>query len=368
MSHLIDNLLRPGLFGPYTAFIGIVMLLFGAFWYYSNDVIETTRIHIVLKKGAGKNGAKDSSLPAPVSSLVSAPAPSDLAAAAKDASAGPKEDLSAPPFTSATSPAQAAAPASARLLKLAHLSDLHGKTFGRGNGRLYRAVCALQPDLICYTGDLEDGPGRRFAAAARLLQRLAQQVCPVFYIPGNHEHRYGHMEEMAAILAQSGVTVLQNRSVTLQIGDNKTTINGNRPHLNGQKVHILGLDEKQSYGGDEPGCIDEMNALLQEYEKRGGIKIVLSHYPEHYALMGERSYRRHDFDLMLSGHAHGGQFRLPYIGAVYAPGQGLFPRYTCGLYGERPPYLHVNRGLGASAFPLRLFNRPEVSLITIEIL
>lgn len=97
-----------------------------------------------------------------------------------------------------------------------------------------------------------------------------------------------------------------------------------------------------------------------------GIKIVLSHYPENFKAIGDKSYYKYKFDLMFSGHAHGGQFRIPLIGGLYAPAQGIFPKYTAGIHKGIKNNLIISRGLGNSGFPLRLFNKPEIVVVTIE--
>ena len=96
-----------------------------------------------------------------------------------------------------------------------------------------------------------------------------------------------------------------------------------------------------------------------------GFKLVLSHFPENFEGVEQLNYSKYDFDLMLAGHAHGGQFILPVIGPVYCPGQGFHPKYARGSFGNRPRLI-ISRGLGNSEFPFRLFNHPEINVITIS--
>ena len=136
-------------------------------------------------------------------------------------------------------------------------------------------------------------------------------------------------------------------------------------------VNILGLAEKRV---DKGGMFyskvnsryefDNVDYLFRKLEKTIGIKIVLSHYPENYEYVGEYSYSKYNFDIMFSGHAHGGQFILPGIGGIFAPGQGLLPKYYKGIYGDKSK-LVVSRGLGNSGFPLRLFNRPDLVVLDV---
>ena len=110
----------------------------------------------------------------------------------------------------------------------------------------------------------------------------------------------------------------------------------------------------------------DYSIIFNEFCKLPGIKIVLSHYPENFKAIGDKSYYKYKFDLMFSGHAHGGQFRIPLIGGLYAPAQGIFPKYTAGIHKGIKNNLIISRGLGNSGFPLRLFNKPEIVVVTIE--
>ena len=141
--------------------------------------------------------------------------------------------------------------------------------------------------------------------------------------------------------------------------------------INGNKICILGLDENQAdfndYKARKNGTFvyKDMKPYFDELDKLNGFKIVLSHFPENFEAVKENNYSQYDFDLQLSGHAHGGQFILPFIGPVYSPGQGLFPKYARGSHGERP-MLIISRGLGNAEFPFRLFNHPEIIVIKIS--
>ena len=136
-------------------------------------------------------------------------------------------------------------------------------------------------------------------------------------------------------------------------------------------INILGLVEKRVDKGEmfyskinSRYEIENVDSLFRKLENLIGIKIVLSHYPENYEYVGGYSYSKYNFDIMFSGHAHGGQFILPGLGGVFAPGQGLFPKYYKGIYGKKNK-LVVSRGLGNSGFPLRLFNRPDLVIVDI---
>lgn len=140
---------------------------------------------------------------------------------------------------------------------------------------------------------------------------------------------------------------------------------------NNNTLYKIGLAEKRVDKGEmfyskvnSRYEIDNADSLFRKLEKLIGVKIILSHYPENYEYIGENSYSKYNFDIMFSGHAHGGQFILPGIGGIFAPGQGLFPKYYKGIYSEKSK-LVVSRGLGNSGFPLRLFNRPDLVVVDI---
>lgn len=242
-------------------------------------------------------------------------------------------------------------------MRIIHLSDLHGKQFGNDNQKLWNAIQEEQPDLIVFTGDLADDKGKYLEETTEFICRL-EKLAPTVYIPGNHEHRNEQqLETILSDLKAGNVTVLQNEMTEMTVCQNKVT--------------ILGLDENQisfsDYIRQSSGTYShrDNSALFDALEQKEGFRLVLSHYPENFAKIGALSYQQYDFDLMLAGHAHGGQFRLPIVGPVFAPGQGLFPDYAEGMHGTRPQMI-VSRGLGGSAFPFRLFNRPEIVSILVK--
>jgi len=228
--------------------------------------------------------------------------------------------------------------------RIVHLSDLHGKQFGFQNEELYQAVVETEPDLVVFTGDMIHFTANNRDDVVAFLARL-NQTAPVVCIPGNHEWRSHVREEFFAQLRATGVVVLENEIFTAHFGD--------------KTVHILGLDERYSDGARG----ETTRTLLGELAGHDGLRIVLSHYPQYFALLDEDSYRLFDFDLMFAGHAHGGQWRIPGFGALYAHGQGVCPPYVSGMYEGR---LVVSPGLGNSAFPLRLFNYPQINVIDIN--
>ena len=240
-------------------------------------------------------------------------------------------------------------------MKIVHISDLHGKQFGKNNQKLSAQIERIKPDLVVCTGDLIDDNGKNIEKSVYFMGELAKNR-PVFFVSGNNEHQSGWYEKISKHLKQGGIHVLEDEIETIRISDND--------------VHILGFNEKtdpyDGYGkrSTDPATYEDFSALFDELSRKRGVRFVMTHYPENYSLIGEKSYGNFSFDMMFAGHAHGGQFVLPLIGPVFAPGQGLFPKFTDGIYGTKPK-MCVSRGLGRSSFPIRLFNRPQIIDLTI---
>ena len=215
--------------------------------------------------------------------------------------------------------------------RIAHISDLHNcKLWKKSIARLQEA----KPDIICITGDLVDG-NRTDVQLALDFAAEAVKIAPCYYVPGNHEAKLDAdvYAELIDSMKALGVTVLQDVYT-------KLTCQGDTVYLGG-----LGFLDPQK------------NAALGYME---GYKIILAHHPEYF-----EEYANEGFNLVLSGHAHGGQFRLPFIGGMIAPGQGWLPDYDSGLYTIGNTNMIVSRGIGNSIIPVRFNNRPEVILITL---
>lgn len=239
-------------------------------------------------------------------------------------------------------------------MRIAQISDLHSKEFGRDNNTLYKVIMDQKPDIIVATGDLIDSNMKRINEIIEFCSRLNKKI-PVYYILGNNEMRCSRVKEIVEKLKEKNINVLENEISKIKI--------------KGNIINILGLAEKRVDKGEmfyskvnSRYKVENVEVLFKRLEKLEGIKIVLSHYPENFESVGNYSYNKYNFDIMFSGHAHGGQFILPRLGGVFAPGQGLFPKYYKGIYGGKNK-LVVSRGLGNSGFPLRLFNRPDLVIV-----
>lgn len=235
-------------------------------------------------------------------------------------------------------------------IKIVHLSDLHSKPFKK----VLVKTKSLSPDIICITGDYINDHGKNKDKMFEFGKELVG-IAPVFYITGNHERRLDYFEELMNDLKSIGFNVLLNEECSININNNK--------------IALLGLDENQAsfedYKARKNGTFvyKDMSSYFTA-NSSCDFKIVLSHFPENFRGVKEMNYEQYDFDIQLSGHAHGGQFCLPFIGPVLSPGQGLFPKYAKGSFGDKPKLI-ISRGLGNAEFPFRLFNHPEINVINI---
>ena len=231
--------------------------------------------------------------------------------------------------------------------KIVQLSDFHSKPFEK----VIEKVKAERPDIICITGDFINDKGKNKDKMLEYGKRLVE-IAPVYYITGNHERRLDCFDFLMSELKEIGFNVLLNEAAE------------------NEHCTILGLDENQAdfsdYKARRNGTFKykDMKPYFDNLSKADGFKIVLSHFPENFEGIKELNYSQYDFDLQLSGHAHGGQWIFPFIGPLFSPGQGVFPKYARGSFGERPKLI-VSRGLGNSEFPLRLFNHPEIVVVNV---
>lgn len=238
-------------------------------------------------------------------------------------------------------------PAAFNGFRIVHISDLHNTLFGDGNKKLIDKIRANEPDIIAVTGDIIDSRRTDTAVALDFVEK-ALEIAPVYYVTGNHEFRTPEGKRLVKVMKSLGVAVLENKSLSLERGKDK--------------ISLYGIDDPYFYGGymseeEAPVVAD----ALEKLKKTDGFSLLLSHRPEFFDL-----YREYGFSLVLSGHAHGGQFRLPFVGGFIAPGQGLFPEYDSGLYEKEGTKMVVSRGLGNSIIPLRLFNRPEIITVILK--
>ncbi len=225
---------------------------------------------------------------------------------------------------------------------IAQIADLHCAEYDPGNTKLLAMLQESKPDIIVFTGDTFD---ERHSDKTPTLEfiRACVQIAPCYMVTGNHECAMIRTDyyDLEAQVREIGVTVLHDKAVTLE--------------KNGSSITMLGMDDENFVGTLYSA------EQLRELAGTDGFILQLAHRPEYF----ER-YAEAQIDLTLSGHAHGGQFRLPLIGGLYAPGQGVLPEYDSGLYTHQNANMIVSRGIGQSSFPLRFNNRPELVIVTLH--
>lgn len=232
--------------------------------------------------------------------------------------------------------------------KIVHISDLHNKNFGNDQSRLLNKIKKTSPDIIVITGDLIDR--RKYdLETAMVFIKGAVEIAPVYFVSGNHEAWSGEYENIKSNLTNAGVEVIDDRKVEITKGDSS--------------IEMLGLSDpafltnSHRHGMNSSRLEDDLEKLSEDTV----FQILLSHRPELFDI-----YAKQKVDIIFSGHAHGGQFRLPFSGGLFAPGQGFFPEYTSGIHMKEKSALVVSRGLGNSMMPIRIFNRPEIVVVTLE--
>ena len=229
--------------------------------------------------------------------------------------------------------------------KIAHVSDLHNAVFGRENEKLLSLIRAAEPDIIAITGDLIDSRHTDIDSALAFVEAAAE-IAPVYYVTGNHESRLD-FDEIEPRLIAAGARVLRNEAEDIGRG--------------GERIRLAGIDDP-SFIRTGGTAEERAAAELEQLGDGGGtFTVLLAHRPELVEV-----YAGYGAGLVLSGHAHGGQVRLPLLGGLYAPGQGLLPEYDSGLYSLGETQMVVSRGLGNSVAPLRVNNRPELVIVTLS--
>lgn len=231
--------------------------------------------------------------------------------------------------------------------RIAQISDLHNSEMGKDNHKLLAMLRKAQPDMIAITGDIIDSRRTDMGVALRFAEE-AVKIAPCYYVAGNHESRIAEYATLKDGLTELGVVVLDNKRVDVERA--------------GEMISVLGVDDPNFQEGELPSEAAIMQSNLMGITRdESAYTILLSHKPGLFDV-----YVLNGLDLVLCGHMHGGQFRVPFLGGLYSPSQGFFPEYDAGLFTEGNTNMIVSRGIGNSAFPFRLNNRPEVVLITLK--
>ncbi len=239
-------------------------------------------------------------------------------------------------------------PTGFRGFRIRQISDYHN-TAPLGN-RVVNMTAAEGPDIIVITGDLFDCRKTDIAAGLALVKKLAE-IAPVYYVSGNHEARIKNIDTVKQQIARRGATIMDGTKIKL--------------YRNGSRITLRGVQDPRFYAESDKDSKNPYifrKKLLEFMKGHQGFTLLLSHRPEFI-----HTYRDAGVNLALTGHAHGGQFGIPFTDmGVFVPNQGLFPEYAAGMKELDSTTMIISRGIGNSVFPFRLFNYPEIVTVKFE--
>ncbi|MEL1135777.1 metallophosphoesterase [Desulfitobacterium sp. THU1] len=213
-----------------------------------------------------------------------------------------------------------------------HLTDLHSKEYGDKQDKLLDLINRQSFDMVAMTGDFIDKSNPDVEPTLSLVKGLSSK--PIFFVPGNHE--WSHKFKIKSVLETHGVEILENKGLKYSKGNSH--------------IWIVGVDDPYL----RRDRLDQALDGITDSQPR----VLLAHAPNIFMPAAKSS-----IELVLVGHTHGGQVRLPMVGAVVAPGQGLFPKYDYGQFTSGSTNMIINCGLGESVLPIRFYSRPEIVLV-----
>lgn len=238
-------------------------------------------------------------------------------------------------------------PSSFNNYKIIQISDFHNTKSKKLTNDLIKAIKKENPDIIVITGDFIDSRKTDVSTAIKFIEKI-KNISLIYYVPGNHESRISaYYDELLTKLKENDVTILDNKVEIITNNNDEINLIG---VLDPSFKNINITDEKFM-----DNVLSELNYNNENYT------ILLSHRPELF-----ETYIKNEVDLSLTGHTHGGQIRLPIIGGIVAPNQGLFPKYTSGQFNSNNKEMIVSRGIGNSIIPFRINNRPELVVINLK--
>lgn len=233
--------------------------------------------------------------------------------------------------------------------KIVHISDFHNAWFGWKCRDLLDKIREAGGDAILITGDIIDRRTPNLRRSKYFIRKVTE-ILPTYYVTGNHEAHYKRWFNLKKYITKSDMENVSFSSVELV--------------KDGQSINVAGMPDPWFLGDEEDPFVHLYFDRMLQYRLNSlprGFTILMSHRPELLHI-----YSKYELDLVLSGHAHGGQIRLPYIGGLYSPHQGILPKYTEGIHYMNGTTLSISRGLGNSRFPFRIFNHPEIVVITLK--
>ena len=232
--------------------------------------------------------------------------------------------------------------------KIGQVSDIHCDRIGYSDLSFIKKIKNFNPDIIVITGDILDSYNNDMDIAYNILSQLAI-VAPCYFVSGNHELRLPEeYKQLKNRMKKLNITYLHNSKLFIT--------------KNNESINLVGVEDYNFFKNE-----DKLNhranfiKTLEELYSPNHFNILLSHRPEKFPIYADIKY-----DLIFSGHAHGGQWRIPFVGGIFSPSQGFFPKYTSGNYVLEDSTLIVSQGLGNSSFPIRINNRIELVLATLK--
>ena len=250
-------------------------------------------------------------------------------------------------------------------IRIALVTDLHSCYYGENQSELIDAIDAENPDVILLSGDIFDDV-KEDTNTELFLAGIAGRY-PIYYVTGNHECWGGkyRFDKQMAILEKYSIPVLSGETQTLTVNGEAISLCG----VDDPDVYMVNTDSEQDPEGYIQAQTNKEDTFLSQISavsdtvSEDSYTILLSHRPEYY-----ENYTEYDFDLVLCGHAHGGQWRIPLLlNGLYAPHQGIFPKYAGGRYDAEEMTMIVSRGLARETTRVpRIFNRPELVVIDLE--
>lgn len=243
--------------------------------------------------------------------------------------------------------------------RIVHLSDLHSREFGKTNHSLISKIDQADPDIIVMTGDMVNSKDENYDVFISLSKALAAKY-DVYFIVGNHEQCLGknNLKTLYEKLTDAGVIVLDNQKVTITKTDQRIDLYG--MWFNLRYYSNMNTEYVQNNAAEYFFSLDKMNQVMGKKEA-DVFSILLTHNPAYF-----ETYLKWGADLTLAGHIHGGMVRLPFSGGVFSPERNLFPPYDAGDYSALDQHMIVSRGLGNGTEGFRLFNCPELVVVTLQ--
>jgi len=230
--------------------------------------------------------------------------------------------------------------------KIVQISDFHNNQSNTLTNDLIKEIEKQKPNIIVLTGDFVDSSKTNVEVAINFIKKI-NTVAPIYYVSGNHEASISGYIKFKEQLLENKVIILENKTEVLKINESS--------------INLMGIDDPrmahESFISDSEIVKVELDNVKYNGDK---YNILLSHRPELFD-----TYVEKEIDLILTGHAHGGQIRIPFIGGIVAPNQGFFPKYTSGIFEKNKTTMVVSRGIGNSIIPFRINNRPELVVITL---